>query len=67
MNEKQFFSNLEVQKDLMKNTLAQAEFSTPGDSRKALDKSAKIITTAIFSSLKLSMQKTSMSRKKEPW
>ena len=66
MDEKQFFSNLETQKDLIQSALDQAESSTPGDSSKALDKSAEIITTAVFSSLKLSMQKSSISRKGEP-
>lgn len=67
IDEKQFFSNLEAQKDLIQSALNQAEFSTLGDRHKALDKSAKIITTAIFSSLELSTQKSSLSRKGEPW
>lgn len=67
MDEKQFFSNLETQKDLIQSALAQAEFSTSGNTNKALDKNAEIITTAIFSSLELSTQKSSMSRKGKPW
>ncbi len=55
MDEKQFFSNLEAQKDLIQSALAQAESSTPCDSSKALDKITKSITTAIFSSRELSM------------
>ncbi len=62
-DKKQFLSNLEVQKDLIQSALAQAESSTPGDNIKALKKSAKIITTAIFFSLELSTQKSSMSKK----
>ncbi len=67
MDEKQFFSNLEAQKDLIRRTLAQTESSTLGDSSKALDKNAKMITIAIFPSLKLSKQKSSMSKKGESW
>ena len=67
MDEKQFFSNLKEQKDLIQSTLTQVESSTPGNSNKVLDKSAKIITIAIFSSLKLLMQRSSISRKKESW
>ncbi len=66
-DEKQFFSNLEAKKDLIQSDLAQAESFTAGDSSKTLDKNAKIITIAIFSSLELSTQKSSISRKKESW
>lgn len=48
IDEKRFFSNLEVQKDLIQSALAQAKSSNPSNNNKVLDKSAEIITTAIF-------------------
>lgn len=57
----QFFSNLEAQKDFIQSALAQVESLTPSDSSMVLDKSGKIIIRAIFSSLKLSMQKSNIS------
>ncbi len=65
IDERQFFCNLEAQKDLIQSGLAQVESFTPGDSSKAPDKSAKIITRIIFSNLKLPAQMSSVSRKEE--
>ena len=67
IDEKQFFSNLEAQKALIQSALAQVESFTHGDSSKALDKSAKFITTTIFSNLKLSTYKPSVPRNGESW
>lgn len=66
MDEKRFIISLEAQKDLIQRELAQAEYCSIGNAKEALDRSAKVITTAIYSSLELTTQKTKALKKGEP-
>lgn len=51
MDEKKLLMNLEAQKDLIQAALAPAHTHAPGSIKKSLDKSAKAITGAIYTSL----------------
>lgn len=63
MDEKRFVISLEAQKDLIQRELAQAECCSIGNTREALDRSAEVITTAIYSSFELTTQKPRHCRK----
>lgn len=69
MDEKQFCANLEAQKNLVHNSLRQAEIALLGmkNGRKVLDQCAQQITWAINSSLKLSTEKSKSSEKRKAW
>lgn len=69
MDEKQFCTSLEAQKDLVRNSLRQAEAALVGleNGREALDQFAQKVTAAIHSSLELSTERTKNSEKGEAW
>ena len=69
MDEKQFCTSLEAQKDLVRTSLRQAEAALLRieNGREALDQFAQKATAAIHSSLELSTEKTKSSEKGEAW
>lgn len=71
IEEKKFVLSLEAQEDLIQAALAPARAAhTPAIStniKQVLDKSAEVITKAIYPSLELSTERSKMSGKGEPW
>lgn len=69
MDEKQFYAGLKAQKDLVKTYLASAQtYTQKSKSRKdALDVCAKQLTSAIYSSLESSTQRSKGLGQGELW